>query len=41
VLTGSDDRTARIWDAETGEALYTLIGHQDNVVLVAYSPDGR
>ena len=29
VLTASSDRTARIWDAETGAQLRTLEGHTD------------
>jgi WD40 repeat protein len=32
---------ARIWDATTGRALRTLRGHTQNVMGVAFSPDGR
>ena len=40
LASGSDDRTVRLWDVETGEPLATLVGHTDNVSSVAFSPDG-
>ena len=40
IVTGSLDRTARIWDAATSQALTTLSGHLIAVRSVAYSPDG-
>src|SRR5439155_649285 len=40
VLTGSEDETARLWDAATGKAVATLAGHTDRVTAVAFSPDG-
>jgi WD40 repeat protein len=40
VLTGSQDKTARLWDAATGKPLATL-KHDGWVVTVAFSPDGR
>jgi WD40 repeat protein len=40
LATASDDHTARIWDAITGQQLTTLT--HDNVVMgVAFSPDGH
>ena len=33
--------TAKIWDAKTGQELFTLTGHDDVVRSVAYSADGR
>ena len=39
-LTGSDDKTVRVWDLDTGTSR-TLTGHTDRVNAVAYSPDGR
>jgi len=40
-VSGSDDRTIRVWDAETGNALGApLLGHTDCVQSVAISPDG-
>ena len=41
ILTGSEDHTARIWDAETGEQLHELRGHDTRVLAAAFSPDGE
>jgi WD40 repeat protein len=41
VLTGSFDKTARLWDAETGKEIRSFVGHTDTVVSVAFSPDGK
>ena len=38
-LSGSDDRTLRLWDLSTGEQLALLIGHTYDVTGVAFSPD--
>jgi WD40 repeat protein len=35
------DNTARVWDAETGESLVTLVGHRKWIEGVAFSPDGQ
>ena len=40
VASGSEDRTARVWDVQTGECQYTLEGHLDAVRSVVFSPDG-
>ena len=40
VVTASDDRTARLWDAATGKQLAVLHGHEDQVWWAAFSPDG-
>ena len=40
VAAGSDDAKVRVWDAETGEIIHTLKGHQDAVFDVSFSPDG-
>ena len=37
----SDDKTIRLWDAETGECLRTLEGHTAAVFSVAFDPTGR
>ena len=42
VVTGSDDKTIRIWDAGNGTAVGNpLEGHTGSVQSVAYSPDGH
>ncbi len=42
IVTGSDDKTARLWDAVTGHPLGVPMVHQHVVVLAAaFSPDGR
>lgn len=35
------DHTIRQWDAESGEPVRTLTGHNNSVTSVEYSPDGR
>jgi WD40 repeat protein len=40
VVSGSDDKTVRLWDAATGAALQTLEGHSRFVSSAAFSPDG-
>ncbi len=40
VVTGSDDRTARIWNAQTGEQLLAIDGHANVVNCASFSPDG-
>jgi WD40 repeat protein len=44
VLTGSFDKTLKLWDAASGKEKKTLggpKGHQNLVLSVAFSPDGR
>ena len=40
LVSGSKDRTVRIWDTQTGSELLTLNSHSDEVNAVAWSPDG-
>jgi WD40 repeat protein len=40
LLTGSDDQTARLWDARTGKPIGPPLQHQAPVKAVAVSPDG-
>jgi WD40 repeat protein/serine/threonine protein kinase len=41
ILTGSADKTARLWDAATGHPLGPPLRHPDEVRAVAFSPDGK
>ncbi len=41
IVSGSADRTVKVWEAETGRPLRSLEGHTDGVAAVAVSPDGR
>ena len=42
IVSGSEDRTIRLWDAQTGGQVGNpLQGHTDSVLSVAFSPDGR
>ena len=40
VLTASDDGTAKLWSAETGDCLRTFSGHGRFVKSAAFSADG-
>jgi WD40 repeat protein/tRNA A-37 threonylcarbamoyl transferase component Bud32 len=41
IVTASYDKTARIWDAVSGQLLLVLRGHTGAVRSAAFSPDGR
>ena len=41
VVSGSSDRTLKLWNLETGEELRTFAGHSDQVNSVAVSSDGK
>mmetsp|Transcript_16273 Transcript_16273/g.25273 ORF Transcript_16273/g.25273 Transcript_16273/m.25273 type:complete len:451 (-) Transcript_16273:108-1460(-) len=41
LISGSLDRTVRVWDARTGAGMVTWTGHQDAVMDIAPSPDGK
>jgi WD40 repeat protein len=41
IATSSADKTAKIWDANTGELLLTMTGHTDEVWGLSYSPDSK
>jgi WD40 repeat protein/transcriptional regulator with XRE-family HTH domain len=40
IATASSDTTAKVWDADTGELLYSLSGHTLPVTGVAFDPSG-
>lgn len=41
IVSGSEDKTVRVWDAENGKQLAVLCGHEKTVMSVGYSPDGK
>ena len=41
ILTGSNDKTAKVWEAASGKELVTLKGHRGQVTGAAFSPDGQ
>jgi WD40 repeat protein len=40
-VTVSKDRTAKLWDLDTGQWVRDFVGHTDSVVVAAFSPDSR
>ena len=40
IVSGSGDRTIRVWDTATGTELLRLEGHQDEVITLAVLPGG-
>src|SRR6266480_5828637 len=40
IVTGSQDGTATVWDAASGEALSPLLKHDEKVWFAQFSPDG-
>jgi WD40 repeat protein/serine/threonine protein kinase len=41
LASASQDRTVKIWEADTGQNLLTLRGHTDEVLSVSWSRDGK
>lgn len=41
IASASADGTAKIWDAQTGEHLDTLVGHMAGVSCLAWAPDSN
>jgi WD40 repeat protein len=41
LATASLDKTARIWELESGKAVLTLSDHSDSVYAVSFTPDGK
>jgi serine/threonine protein kinase len=41
IVSGSDDETLKVWDAQTVKETLTLNGHSESVFSVSFSPDGK
>jgi WD40 repeat protein len=41
LVSGSSDKTLKVWDAQTGQESLSLKGHTGSVTSLAYSPDGK
>ena len=41
VVSGSEDKSVKLWNIETGTELSTMTGHSAPVSSVAFSADGR
>ena len=41
IVSGSADKTIKVWDASSGEELRTLKGHTESVFSASFSPDGE
>ena len=41
LLTGSVDKTARLWDITNGQLVRVFSGHTSGLTSVAFTPDGR
>ena len=41
VVTASEDKTAQVWDADTGDRIGPALRHDEEVVSAAFSLDGR
>lgn len=40
-VSGSDDKTVKLWDTKTGMEIRTLSGHKNVVTSVSFSPKGN
>ena len=41
VISGSEDGTARLWNADSGTSIGSPLRHREPVIAVAFSPDGK
>jgi len=40
IVSGSSDRTIKIWDVSSGKLIKTFEGHSNSVLSVSFLPDG-
>jgi dynein assembly factor with WDR repeat domains 1 len=38
IVTGSFDKTCKLWDSNTGQLYYTLRGHATEIVCLSFNP---
>jgi WD40 repeat protein len=41
IVSGSEDKTLKVWDSQTGQEKLTFKGHSEPVSSVSFSPDGK
>ena len=41
IVSGSEDKTVKVWDCDKGKEILSLKGHTGPVTSVAISPDGK
>lgn len=41
LASGSDDKTIKVWNFQTGEKIHTLQGHSGWIWAIAFAPDGK
>jgi WD40 repeat protein len=41
LISGSQDKTIKLWNLETSQEIRTLSGHSNHICAVAYSPNGQ
>ena len=41
LISGSMDKTIKVWNLATGEEKFTLTGHNDSVIALAVTPNGK
>lgn len=41
IVSGSTDKTIKLWDARTGQLTNTLSDHRSSIYSVTFSPDGK